>query len=105
MLDVGENLLRYNVGVRYVLTDQTIGGRVTFPDNRNITATTPTPTPTAPCYTSATNGTSADGALLSRTVVNFATTRHRLRQLAAVAEPCPECGGERRSRGFHCRRP
>ncbi|HZF17851.1 MAG TPA: TonB-dependent receptor [Steroidobacteraceae bacterium] len=59
--DLGGNSLRYNVGVRFVSTDQDIGGRVTFPDNRNITATTPAITPAAPCYTSATNGTSADG--------------------------------------------
>jgi TonB-dependent receptor len=71
--DVGENVLRYNAGVRFARTDQTIGGRVTFPDNRNITATTPTPTPTAPCYTSATNGTSADGGCYPQ-VVNFVNT-------------------------------
>lgn len=74
-VDIGENVLRYNVGVRYVQTDQTIGGRVTFPDNRNITVTTPTPTPTGPCYTSATNGTSADGGCFPN-VVTFARTEN-----------------------------
>ena len=42
-----------------------IGGRVTFPDTEHH-CQTPTPTPQRP-DTSATNGTSADGAMLSRT--------------------------------------
>jgi TonB-dependent receptor len=35
-VDIGEHRLRYNVGVRYVTTDQIVGGRVTFTDPRNI---------------------------------------------------------------------
>jgi TonB-dependent receptor len=34
-LDIGEQRLRYNVGVRYVTTDQTVGGRVSINDPRN----------------------------------------------------------------------
>jgi TonB-dependent receptor len=71
--DIGSNLLRYNVGVRYAHTDQTIGGRVTFPDNRNITVTDPAVSPAAPCYTAPMNGTSADGGCYPN-VVNFALT-------------------------------
>lgn len=35
---LGDNMLRFNVGVRYVHTDQTIAGRVSLPDPRNTTA-------------------------------------------------------------------
>lgn len=35
--DLGDSRLRYNVGVRYVKTDQTVGGRVSIPDPRNVT--------------------------------------------------------------------
>ena len=35
-IDVAGNPLRFNVGLRYVHTDQTIGGRVSLPDPRNI---------------------------------------------------------------------
>ena len=35
IFDIGGNVLRLNGGVRYVLTDQTIGGRVSVPDPRN----------------------------------------------------------------------
>ncbi|PSJ36994.1 TonB-dependent receptor [Allosphingosinicella deserti] len=35
-LELGGNELRYNVGVRYVRTDQTIGGLVSLPDPRNV---------------------------------------------------------------------
>ncbi|MGC5798246.1 TonB-dependent receptor [Sphingomonas sp. NFX23] len=37
--DLGGNMLRFNVGVRYVNTIQTITGRVSLPDPRNTTAT------------------------------------------------------------------
>ena len=33
--DIGEQRLRYNVGVRWVRTDQTVGGRVSIADPRN----------------------------------------------------------------------
>jgi TonB-dependent receptor len=33
--DIGDQRLRYNVGVRYVTTDQTVGGRVSIGDPRN----------------------------------------------------------------------
>ncbi len=36
--DLGGNMLRFNVGVRYVNTIQTITGRVSLPDPRNTTA-------------------------------------------------------------------
>jgi TonB-dependent receptor len=57
--DVDGLLIRYNAGVRYVQTKQTIGGRVSIPDNRN----TP-PAPQAP---------PADGGLYPN-IINFATT-------------------------------
>jgi TonB-dependent receptor len=37
--ELGGNMLRFNVGVRYVNTIQTITGRVSLPDPRNATAT------------------------------------------------------------------
>ncbi len=37
--DLGGNLLRFNVGLRYVDTIQTITGRVSLPDPRNTTST------------------------------------------------------------------
>jgi TonB-dependent receptor len=36
IIDVGENTLRLNAGVRYVRTEQIVGGRVSVPDPRNI---------------------------------------------------------------------
>ncbi|TPG42495.1 TonB-dependent receptor [Sphingomonas koreensis] len=36
---IGDNDLRFNVGLRYVHTDQTIAGQVSLPDPRNPTAT------------------------------------------------------------------
>jgi TonB-dependent receptor len=38
ILDIGENTLRLNGGVRYVRTEQIIGGRVSVPDPRNTLA-------------------------------------------------------------------
>jgi len=38
IIDVGENTLKLNGGVRYVRTDQFVGGRVTVPDPRNTLA-------------------------------------------------------------------
>lgn len=35
IFDIGENTLRLNAGVRYVRTDQIIGGRISVPDVRN----------------------------------------------------------------------
>jgi len=55
--DIGDSRLRYNIGVRWVRTDQTVGGRVSFPDPRN---TPPAPAPAL-----------ADGARFPN-VVNFA---------------------------------
>jgi TonB-dependent receptor len=71
--DVGTNVLRYNVGVRYVSTDQTIGGRVTFPDNRNILPLPPATTP--PCLVAPDPAPvqSADGGCFPQ-VVTFALT-------------------------------
>jgi TonB-dependent receptor len=57
--DVDGLSIRYNAGLRYVETQQTIGGRVSIPDNRN----TP-PAPQAP---------PADGGLYPN-IINFATT-------------------------------
>jgi TonB-dependent receptor len=37
-VDVGEQRLRYNVGVRWVSTEQTVGGRVSIGDPRNLLA-------------------------------------------------------------------
>ncbi|KQO13138.1 TonB-dependent receptor [Sphingomonas sp. Leaf242] len=37
--ELGGNMLRFNVGLRYVNTIQTISGRVSLPDPRNTTAT------------------------------------------------------------------
>ncbi len=37
--DLGGNMLRFNVGIRYVNTIQTITGRVSLPDPRNTTST------------------------------------------------------------------
>ena len=36
-LDIGDNRLRYNVGVRYVQTDQSVISRITVPDSANAT--------------------------------------------------------------------
>jgi TonB-dependent receptor len=58
--DLGTNHLRYNVGVRWVRTDQTVGGRVSFTDPRNPPPPASGPNP-------------ADGSLFPN-VVNFATT-------------------------------
>jgi TonB-dependent receptor len=41
---VADSDLRYNIGVRYVHTDQTISGLVSLPDPRNIPAQAATPT-------------------------------------------------------------
>jgi len=38
IIDVGDNTLRLNGGLRYVRTDQFVGGRVTVPDPRNTLA-------------------------------------------------------------------
>lgn len=38
---IGENSLNFNVGLRYVHTDQTIGGRVSVPDPRNAASPAP----------------------------------------------------------------
>ncbi|HVI98516.1 MAG TPA: TonB-dependent receptor [Sphingomonas sp.] len=38
VIDVGENTLRLNGGVRYVRTEQIVGGRVSVPDPRNTLA-------------------------------------------------------------------
>jgi TonB-dependent receptor len=35
-IDVGDNTLRYNAGLRYVSTDQSVTSRVTVPDARNV---------------------------------------------------------------------
>ncbi len=59
--NLGDNRLRYNVGVRWVHTDQTVGGRVSIPDPRN---TPPAPTPPL-----------ADGARYEN-IVNFAKTEN-----------------------------
>jgi TonB-dependent receptor len=59
--NLGDNRLRYNVGVRWVQTDQTVGGRVSIPDPRN---TPPAPTPPL-----------ADGARYEN-IVNFAKTEN-----------------------------
>jgi TonB-dependent receptor len=59
-IDLLGSLLRYNVGVRYVHTDQTIGGRVSIADPRN-----PTAPPTAVA--------AAQGSLYPN-IVNFAYT-------------------------------
>jgi TonB-dependent receptor len=37
-MDIGDQRLRYNVGVRYITTDQTVGGRVSIADPRNVGA-------------------------------------------------------------------
>lgn len=37
VIDIGPNTLRLNAGVRYVRTEQIIGGRVSVPDGRNST--------------------------------------------------------------------
>jgi TonB-dependent receptor len=70
--EIGSNLLRYNLGVRYTSTDQTIGGRVTFPDNRNFLPPANTPNP-PPCMFAETPITNADGACFPQ-VVTFART-------------------------------
>ena len=57
--DLGDNRLRYNVGVRWVRTDQTVGGRVSQVDPRNPPAPASGPNP-------------ADGSLYPN-VVNFVT--------------------------------
>jgi TonB-dependent receptor len=57
--DALDHPLRYNIGVRYVHTDQTIGGRVSFADPRNTPALPATPL--------------ADGARFPN-VVNFVYT-------------------------------
>lgn len=41
VLPVSDHQLRFNVGLRWVHTDQTIGGRVSIRDNRNDTAPVP----------------------------------------------------------------
>ncbi len=56
-----DHRLRYDVGTRYVRTDQTIGGYVSIPDNRNLIANT------------STVESSQDGALYPN-VLNFAYT-------------------------------
>jgi TonB-dependent receptor len=57
--ELGPNQLRYNLGVRWVRTEQTIGGRVSIADNRN--------TPPAPQLPP------EDGGLYPN-IINFATT-------------------------------
>ncbi|QAY79680.1 TonB-dependent receptor [Sphingosinicella sp. BN140058] len=54
VIDVGENTLRLNGGVRYVRTEQIVGGRISVPDPRNATI--------------------ADGGRYPN-VINFSTTR------------------------------
>ncbi|HEX5048003.1 MAG TPA: TonB-dependent receptor [Gammaproteobacteria bacterium] len=63
--DVADLRLRYNAGIRYVHTDQTIGGRISIPDPRNP--------PNAP----GTNAPppAAQGGLYPNTI-NFAKTEH-----------------------------
>lgn len=58
--EVGDNMLRFNVGVRYVNTIQTIAGRVSVPDPRNTTAT---------------GGTLPDGSRYTN-IVNIVSTRN-----------------------------
>ena len=58
---LGDNSLRYNVGVRWVETEQIIGGRVSIPDPLN---TPPAPAPAL-----------ADGARYPN-IINFATTEN-----------------------------
>jgi TonB-dependent receptor len=58
--DVADLKLRYNAGIRYVHTDQTIGGRISLPDPRN---------PPAPIPASAQGG-------LYPNIVSFAKTDH-----------------------------
>ncbi|WP_223262670.1 TonB-dependent receptor [Sphingobium sp. SCG-1] len=41
IIDVGDNVLRLNGGVRYVRTEQLVGGRVSVPDPRNTPLTGP----------------------------------------------------------------
>ncbi|MGK6324356.1 TonB-dependent receptor [Sphingomonas sp. DT-51] len=52
--EIGDNMLRFNVGVRYVNTIQTIEGRVSVPDPRNTTATG-APLPDGSRYTNLVN--------------------------------------------------
>jgi len=59
--DIGDNRLRYNVGVRWVRTEQTVGGRVSIPDPRN---TPPAPAPAV-----------ADGGRYPN-IVNFVETEN-----------------------------
>ncbi|MEI5688800.1 TonB-dependent receptor [Sphingomonas kyungheensis] len=58
--ELGGNMLRFNVGLRYVNTIQTISGRVSVPDPRNTTAT---------------GGTLPDGSRYPN-IVNIAETRN-----------------------------
>jgi TonB-dependent receptor len=58
--DAADLKLRYNAGIRYVHTDQTIGGRVSLPDPRN---------PPAPIPATAQGG-------LYPNIVNFSSTQH-----------------------------
>ncbi|MGK6321185.1 TonB-dependent receptor [Sphingomonas sp. DT-204] len=48
VIDIGENTLRLNAGIRYVRTEQIVGGRVSVPDPRNSVggATCPGTSPT-----------------------------------------------------------
>ena len=62
---VGDNDLRFNVGVRYVHTDQTIAGQVSVTDPRNNTAAGVCPLPDK----------SLDGACFPN-VTNIVTTHH-----------------------------
>ncbi|TFI58037.1 TonB-dependent receptor [Sphingomonas parva] len=64
--ELGGNRLRYNVGMRYVRTSQTIGGRVSLPDPRNVD-----PANIPPGQTQI-----ADGARYPN-IVNFATTNNK----------------------------
>jgi TonB-dependent receptor len=75
-IDFDDKTLRLNAGVRYVHTDQTIGGRVTFTDPRNVF---PDPDGAGPlaappsCPGNSGNGFATDGSCYPN-VVNFVFT-------------------------------
>jgi TonB-dependent receptor len=66
--ELGGNMLRFNVGVRYVNTIQTITGRVSLPDPRNTTAT----------------GTLPDGSRYENIVSNVSTRNEYSKWLPAA---------------------
>lgn len=63
--NIADNDLRFNIGLRYIHTDQTIRGQVSLPDPRNNVAGGACPLPDK----------SLDGACYPN-VINIATTRH-----------------------------